>query len=69
MITTNNWPGRHESLDDPLEREAARRERFVIERAFAWLKSWRAVATCYCRSAATYLATLTLAVAAINGRT
>ena len=50
------------------ERAAAKRERNIIERVNAWLKNWRGVATCYCRSAATYLATLTFAVAAVNGR-
>ena len=65
---SNDWPGRRRSLDPPELRAAAKRERNIIERVNAWLKNWRAVATCYCRSAATYLATLTLAVAAINSR-
>ncbi len=68
IITTNNWPSRKLSLDDKDERAAAKRERNIIERVNAWLKNWRGVATCYCRSAATYLATLTFAVAAVNGR-
>ncbi len=68
VITTNNWPTRKESLDDPEERAAAKRERNIIERVNAWLKNWRGVATCYCRSAGTYLATLSFAVAAVNGR-
>jgi transposase len=69
IITTNNWPTRKQSLDDPEERAAAKRERNIIERVNAWLKNWRGVATCYCRSAATYVATLVFAVAAVNGRT
>jgi len=72
MITTNDGARRkmlsNNSLDDPEERAAARRERHVIERVFSWLKSWRGIATCYCRSAATYAAALALAVASINGR-
>ena len=69
LITTNNAPGRTTgSLDDPDERRAARHGRNVIERVFARLKDWRAIATCYCRSAATYGAALALAVASLNGR-
>ncbi len=69
LITTNDGPRRTTgSLDDPWERRAARHERGVIERVFARLKDWRAVATCYCRSAATYGAALALAVASLNGR-
>jgi len=68
MITTNNWPNRKESLDVPEERAAAKHERWIVEHVNAWLKNWRGVATCYCRSAATYFANLTFAVAAVNGR-
>jgi len=68
LVTTNNWPGRKQSLDEREVRAAAKRERWPIERTFGWLKSFRAVGTCYARSVETYLVSFSLATANYNLR-
>jgi transposase len=68
LITTNNWPRRTRSLDHPSSRAYARRNRWPVERLFAWLKAFAGVRLTRTHTLASYLVGLSLAIATINLR-